>query len=329
MKYSLVALAFLIAGCTRSDPADTDPGGGNAPPISEPEPTPLCVDSGCGEKTALLTIEQAENIFFTDDGRLFVSGGSNVFEIKREGETYSATPIFNGEGNFGGMAQRGDVLYVNCFTDGNLYAARLTATPSLASIHDLGLGIPNGMATGPDGEIYIVNGPIPSSELPDPKIVRLIFDPSDPMKVTEQSDWLALTGGFPNGIARKNRTLFVTNGTPFPPAAGEVLFIVIGDDGTPGTPVPLVRFNGITDDLSIAGDSLLVSLYAGGSIAQVSFNGEVLAQTDPFSFDFPSQVRVGRPPLFSADEILVTEKGLIGDSLTTIGDSLTVFRRVN
>lgn len=329
MKYSLIALAFLIAGCTRSGPADTDTGGGNAPPISEPEPTPLCVDSGCGEKTALLTIEQAENIFFTDDGRLFVSGGTNVFEIKREGETYSATPIFDGTGNFGGMSQRGDVLYVNCFTDGNLYAARLTATPSLASIHDLGLGIPNGMSTGPDGELYIVNGPIPSSEFPDPKIVRLIFDPSDPMTVVEQTDWLTLTGNFPNGIARKDRTLYVTSSTPLPPTLGEVLSIAINDDGTAGEPQSLVTLDGIPDDLSLAGDSLLVSLYAGGSIAQVSLDGEVLAQTDPLSFDFPSQVRVGRPPLFSADEILVTEKGLIGDSLTTIGDSLTVFRRVN
>lgn len=329
MKYFLIALAFLTAGCTRSDPAVTDTDGGNAPPIDAPEPAPLCVDSACGEKTALLTIEQAENIFFTDDGRLFVSGGSNVFEIKRDGAAYSATPIFDGTGNFGGMAQRGDVLYVNCFTDGNVYATRLTDAPSLAPIHDTGLGIPNGMSTGPDGEIYIVNGPIPSSGFPDPKIVRLSFDPSDPMTVVEQTDWLALPGNFPNGIVRKERTLYVTSSTPLPPTLGEVLRIAINDDGTPGAPESLVTLDGIPDDLSLAGDSLLVSLYAGGSIAQVSLDGEVRAQTDPFSFDNPSQVRVGRPPLFSTDEILVTEKGLIGDSLTTIEDSLTVFRRVN
>ena len=319
MKHGLAVLALLLAGCGNSG---SDDGGAN-------DLLALCVDSICGEKTALLTIEQAENIFFTDDGRLFVSGGTNVFEIKREGDGYAATPIFSGTGNFGGMTQRGDVLYVNCFTDSHLYAARLTATPTLAPIHDTGLGIPNGMTAGPSGEIYIVNGPIPTSGLPDPKIVRLTFDPADPMKVTEQTDWLTLTGNFPNGIARSGRTLFVANSTPILPTLGEVLRIEIGDDGMPESPSSIATFDSLPDDLSVAGDSLLVALYSNGYIAHLTLDGELLAQTDPLSFEFPSQVRVGQPPLFSADEILVTEKGLIGDTLSPIGDSLSVFRRTN
>ncbi|MEK6806959.1 MAG: hypothetical protein AABY95_09975 [Pseudomonadota bacterium] len=326
MRFWCALLALTLAACDNAETTvtTTTPGGdGTQPPVT------LCVDSGCGEKTVLLTIPDAENIFFTADNRLFVSGGTNVFEIKKEGVGYTATPIFAGTGNFGGMAQRGDVLYVNCFTDRSLYAARLTATPTLAPIHDLGIGIPNGMSAGPDGEIYIVNGPIPSNGLPDPKIVRLRFDPANPMVVTEQSDWLALPQSFPNGVARIGRTLYVTNGKPLPPTFGEVLRIEISADGSAGTPTQLASFMGLTDDLSVAGDTLLVSLYSNGVIAQVGLDGTVIAQTDPMSFEFPSQVRVGQPPLFAADEILVTEKGMVGDSLTPVGDAFSVFRRTS
>ncbi len=315
----LPLLGLALVACSDSDQGSAPNGG--TPPAT------LCVDSVCGSKTVLLTIPDAENIFFTDDNRLFVSGGTNVFEIKKEGDDYTATPIFSGSGNFGGMAQRGDVLYVNCFTDRSLYAARLTVTPALAPIHALGLGIPNGMSAGPNGEIYIVNGPIPTNGLPDPKIVRLRFDPADPMKVTEQTDWLVLPQSFPNGIARIGRTLYVTNGKPLPPTLGEVLRIEINSDDSPGVPAPLASLMGLTDDLSVAGDTLLVSLYSNGVIAQVGLDGTVIAQTDPLSFEFPSQVMVGRPPLFAADDILITEKGIVGDSVTPIGDAFSVFRR--
>src|SRR3546814_3908012 len=66
-------------------------------------PATLCVDNQCGEKTVLLTIPSAENILFADDGRLFVSGGSNVFEITRDDDAYTATALYDGSCNFTGM----------------------------------------------------------------------------------------------------------------------------------------------------------------------------------------------------------------------------------
>ena len=52
----------------------------------------LCVASDCGELLTLAAVPDAENLLFTPDGRLFVSGGTNVFEVVRDGETALLCP---------------------------------------------------------------------------------------------------------------------------------------------------------------------------------------------------------------------------------------------
>src|SRR3546814_6926621 len=93
---------------------------------SATDPATLCVDNQCGEKTVLLTIPSAENILFADDGRLFVSGGSNVFEITRDDDAYTATALYDGSCNFTGMAIVGEALYAACF-DGQLRSEEHTS----------------------------------------------------------------------------------------------------------------------------------------------------------------------------------------------------------
>ena len=317
MRAAVPALCIVLAACAGNDPQNTS---------GDPAPADLCVASSCGIKTQLLTIPQAENIFFTPDGRMFVSGSTNVFEITREGETYKAAPIFDGTGNFGGMAQRGDVLYVTNFTDGSLYATQLTAQPSLQKIHVLNMASPNGMAAGPDGELYINNGPLSTSSLPDPRMVRIRIDATDPMKVVEQTNWLTHDMSFPNGLARVGRTLFFTDSTVLPPTLGMIKRLDINADGSPGAVTTLATFTSLPDDLSVVGDALLVAFYSGGAIALFKQDGTLVSQTDPLSFEFPSQVKIARTPIFGPTDIVVTEKGVVGDDITPIGDRLSVFR---
>ncbi len=319
MKKAWALIGALLAGC----------GGGGADPDAgaDPDPATLCVSSACGTKTTLVSIPQAENIFFTDDGRLFVDGSSNVFEITRDGDAWQATPIFEGTGNFGGMAQIGNVLYVTSFDDGSLYAAELVVTPELKLIHALDMSGPNGMVAGPDGELYINNGPISTSSLPDPRMVRVRLDPADPMHVIEQSDWISSGLSFPNGLARNGRSLFFTDATVLPPTLGTINRVDIQDDGSPGEIQTIATFNSIPDDLSVVGDSLLVAYYTGSAIALYRQDGTLISATSPLSFQNPSQVKVGRPPLFEPTDILVTEKGVVGDDITPLGDVLSVFRK--
>lgn len=294
--------------------------------VAAPSPRTLCVSSSCGSKTRLVTIPDAENILFTPAGRLFVSGGVNVYEISQNGTTYSATPLLDGSCNFTGLALRGEVLYANCF-NGQLYAAQLTAAPRLQAIHALGLSAPNGLAAGPDGALYLVNGPLASSALPDPKIVRLKLDASDPFRVTEQTNWLTLNPMLsqPNGLQVRARTLYFSESSA--PTQGRIQTVAINADGSPGTPQVFTSFNSLPDDFSFAGDGLLTAYYSAGQIALFDGNGVLVSTTDTNSFESPSQVRLGQPPLFAATDVLVTEKGVIGDRDSTVGNVLTVFRR--
>lgn len=313
-------LALALAACGGG-------GGGAGPQLpGDPAPaTPLCVASACGTKTVLLDIPSAENLLFADTGRLFVSGSENVYEITRPGGAWTATPISEG-GSFGGMAQVGDVLYVNGF-DGSLYAARLTATPSLAAIHALELGSPNGMTAGPDGELYITNGPIPQGALPDPKIVRVRLDPADALRVAEQADWLAFPFGvFPNGIQRRGGTLYVAMSIATSASFGVIGAIDIQPDGSALAATSSADFFSIPDDLGIAGEDVIVTGYTNGQLIRLSPQLELIESTDPFSFDNPSSVRLGRPPLFAPNELVVTEKGVVGLPPTPgYGNVLSVF----
>lgn len=306
-----------LAGCESRDY-------GLAPP---PPPTTaqLCVDSGCGTKQRLVTIPDAENLLFSADGRLFVSGGLNVYEIVLSGSSYIAQPLFAGSDNFTGLAIRQGVLYANGF-GGTLYAARLDARPmALAAIHATGLDSANGLTAGPDGELYLVNGPLTQT----PAILRLRLDPVDPLKVFSQDTWLPLTPGmsFPNGVQLRGRTLYYSESTPATP--GRIRRVAILADGRAGTPEDFASLgSSLPDDFSLPGEELLLASYfTDGRIGLFDRNGALVSATDPGSFESPSQVRLGQPPLFAPTDLVVTEKGVLGENDSAVGNVLSVFRR--
>ena len=315
-------LCAMLAAC----------GSGSAPATTSQavDPAALCVSSGCGTKTRLLEIPNAENTLFTPDGRLFVSGGSNTYEVMHDAAGWQAAPLYDGSCNFTGMAQRGNILYVACF-DLNLYALDLTqAGALLRPIYNLaGMAAPNGMTSGPDGELYLTDGPLSTSQLPSPKIVRLDFDPADPLKVTRQTTWLSQGVGLPNGLTRRDRTLYFSTSSILPPALGQVNSVAIQVDGTAGA---VQTFSSIVasvpDDMSVVGDDLLLALYSEGAITLIGPDGSIIAQTAPLSFDLPSSVKTGRPPLFDPNDLVVTEKGVVGVDQTgsLFGNALSVYR---
>ena len=313
-----VAATILLAGCSSSSTPDSQ--------TTAINPATLCVSSSCGSKTQLLDIPSAENTLFTPDGRLFVTGSDSVYEITKDSSGWHATSLAATKANFTGLAQRGDVVYAAAF-DGNLYAARITDKPPVfTAIHELGMSSANGMTTGPDGALYIVNGPLGSS-LPDPKIIRLRFG-SDPMKLTEQVDWLTSGLYFPNGLQRRGNTLLVSDSDVLNVALGAIKSIEIKADGSAGAPQLVGNFPSLPDDLGVVGDAELAAFYSNGQIGLIDANGTLVSQTDLLSFENPSSVKLGRGPMFAADDLVVTEKGLIVlPPIPGYGSKLSVFRR--
>jgi hypothetical protein len=330
-----LCLSLLLTACSGSG-SDT-----NSPPFGDGSSTTiraadLCVNNGCGEAVQLLAIPDAENLLFAPDGRLFVTGGQNIYEITKDTDgSFAATPLAEESPcGFTGMAIRDGILYANgCGT--RLFAGRLTAQPVLRAIYtyDTPSCIPNGLALGPDGRLYSVDEPLlPQCLPPAPKIVRLSLDPADPMQVISEEAWvegspagllflgLDTTLRFPNGIVRDGNSFYATDG-------GSVFSVELLPDGSAGPVTPLFFEPTAHDDLGLGGvDGLLVSDFFQGRILLLSRDGELLQETAPFTFTAVSSVRLGQPPMFAPTDILVTDKGVIGDNNLPI-DYLTLFRR--
>jgi len=325
------SLAAALAACGQSAAVPEDKASPNArgagPSVEE-----LCVNTDCGEAIPLVAIPDAENILFGPGGRLFVSGGQNVYEITRAADgTFAAEPLSALACNFTGLAIDRNHLYANC-GDSRLFAGKLDDALELEPIFQFtGMCIPNGTSIGPDGRLYVVDEPL-NCEQADPKIAALTLDPADPMHVLGQETWIqgSPTGllwlgqdtvmRFPNGLVRDGNTFFGTDG-------GSVFSVAVDDGGAAGEITPLFFEPTAHDDLGLAGpDGLLVTDFFKGRILLLSRDGTLLDETAPGTFFEPSSVRLGQPPMFEPTDILVTDKGVITDNSLPI-DHLVLFRR--
>lgn len=318
----LIALGLCACGSpTFEAPRNT--------PVTPPNPpaVTLCVSNDCGAKTTLATIPDAENQIFTDDGRLFVSGGTNVFEITESAGDYIAAPIASSDCNFTGLAIQNNYLYANC-ADGTLFGGAITTNTLIEPIYNyVGVSFANGMAVDSSGRLYTVDGPVSSSGLPTPKIVRLIIDASDPSNITSQETWLNNGLSFPNGLAFADDTFYFTDSQLLPVQAGAVRSVPLNPDGSAGAVTTVRVWNSILDDLSVLPDGrILIADFQSGLVALLTADGTVEQQTTALTFSSATSVQLGQPPLFSNTDVLVTEKGILGDTSSNTGNVLSVFR---
>jgi hypothetical protein len=323
------ALAVWMLSACGGDDAGSSGGGSTQSAGTEVAATQACFENACAEITPLVDIPDAENLIFSADGRLFVSGGTNVFEITKSGTTFAAAPLAAQDCNFTGLTIARSTLYANC-GDGSLWAGSLSTRPmSIKRIFQMtGVALANGLVDGPDGRsLYLADGPLPTSSLPSPKLVKLTLDATDPMTVLTQATWLDLAGRFPNGVQRKGNFVYFTESQL--PNLGQLSAVQIRTDGSAGTVSRIASLSTIPDDFSILADGFAVTYFVTGQVVRLGLGGQVVSQFSEGTFTTgTSQARQGVPPMFSATDLLVTEKGLLGESFTPIGNRLTLVKKI-
>jgi len=330
---ALTMTVLLLPGCNDSSsrPAAT-------PPVETGQTVraaELCLGSECSQYLPLVDIPDAENLVFSDDGRLFVSGGLQVYEVSREAGGFSAQAIADSDCNFTGLAIQDGTLYAAC-ASGELYAGQLTAAPLLSPVFSLvDMCLPNGIAIGPDRQLYVVDATLNANSQaclpPNPRIDRLAINPDNPLEIISQELWLqgSAAGGlalgldnqlrFPNGLRSEGSVFFGTDG-------GSIYTVAQLPGGAAGEVIPLYFTPTELDDLGLLSDGILVTDFFQGRVLLLSKTGVELQSTDAGRFFSPSSVRLGQPPMFLPTDILVTEKGILGDNNLPL-DRLSLLRR--
>jgi len=289
----------------------------------------VCVSSACGHMETLAAIPDAENTIFTTDVPFF-TGSKGLYRLAATEfgrfELF-AQPVEGATGNFTGMAQIGQVLYVLGY-NGTLYGLQLPSQfHFLTPIQQLtGVAAGNGMVAGPHGELYLVNGPLPTNgTLPDAKIVRVKLDPSDPFHVIEQTTWLAGDAlMFPNGLTRSGNTLYLTDHNSAKVAIGSIAAVDILADGSAGALRQIAHFPSIPDDLTLDGTDFIVALYSSGTVARYDHTGKFISQLRPGSIPGASSVKIITDPVLgTSNDLIITQKGVIG---INDGDKILIWR---
>ena len=298
----------------------------------------LPVLDGCDKAEVSKVPVWAENSMITTDGRLFVSGATNIYEVvKDEDGTFVPHPLYNKTEMFMGLAQRGDYLYA--IIGGNTRALLIADLNSLSldpeqnasegiftiiplsdyNLPQLGkktFQMPNGMCIDDDGYIYITDESAG-------RIMRFHIVDNDPTQIEDLVVWIDTAAHAPNGIAIKGDTLYFTECLK-----GEVKKVEIQADGSPGDISVLYTRPclSIFDDLAIFGQGVMVASCGEGKVIYISDGddeerrGKVLFETSPQTFLIPTSVSVGRAPMFGPGDLIVTEGG--GGNISLIHPAL-------
>eukprot|EP00002_Diphylleia_rotans_P035816 TRINITY_DN784_c0_g1_i2.p1 TRINITY_DN784_c0_g1~~TRINITY_DN784_c0_g1_i2.p1 ORF type:complete len:277 (-),score=73.24 TRINITY_DN784_c0_g1_i2:304-1134(-) len=239
-----------------------------AVPVSE---QPLHPEHGlsCFGRTSVVIekIPDAENQVFSSDGRYFVTGGKNAYEVTRDASgKYASRELFAKPiglllNYFLGIVELHNTLYV-AYTIGTksyLTAAPLNSTlPTLSIIHELNTLFPNGMAVNARAEVMFLADTMKST------ISRIRVDRNNPLRVTEERVVISDTIKGPNGMTYYEGLLFAAN-------SDSIYSMTVDGDGNLGTPNVIFKLSGllvVLDDLSIVnnGNWIAIAEYLGGRV---------------------------------------------------------------
>ena len=276
---------------------------------------------GCSyEKTTLTDIPDAENILVAENGKLFVSGGTNVFEITRSGDSYQKRPMLSENCNSTGLAEFNGWMFAACqrtkwfksrhylyTADTNKPLSNLTL---LSELDDFSL--PNGMAFDAAGHLYISDTKFIGSGSVAKASVSWSND--QPQSVSVNNDWLP--AGTPNGLAIDNEQMFLTD-------FGDVKRYDLVN-GRAENETILHTKGSVLDDLTPLCGGVVVADFVNSKVFYVSADGEAneALETNFGSIKGASSVAISDGSVAPKGVLLATSKGVLGDKWTSFGNKL-------
>lgn len=286
---------------------------------------------GCLTKSKLAFLPDAENQIITSDGRHFLSSAAGISEIKkgRFGHYLMTAKLPCDEVN--GLESYKNQLIAVCADSALLFAKhKLIAvnlnnwpTPDIRTLKTLdGISLPNGIALDKsDMSLYLADFNL----FGDGHITRLQLDDSEnTLRVTDyQPRFLHKSHGIhaPNGLKLINGDLFVTDFHTLG-LSSRLVKINLAHQGYSDHQVLLKRYT-LFDDFTHLCGGFLVTDFLNGRLLYLDKRNR-LHKTNVQQFQGASSVSLGSEALFDKPTLVVTEKGILKDTLSAIGNQVSL-----
>ena len=299
--------------------------------------------SSCFEERYLsFKIADAENQYFSKSGRLFITGGKNIFEVRKNSshKLVKSGPLFDGNCYATGIVEYRNFLYATCtsitkdrlkdlikekrcrlrdrlvlkclkgkFAPSYLLAAKLDEFPKFQIISSLDSFLfPNGLAVDKGGNLY-------SADSFSKVIFKMKLSSFNPYELEKVEAWYKTKLRYPNGLKIKNNVLYLTD-------FNRLKKVQITSEGKPGSSKILYKSRHFLDDFSFYKKGILLTNFSKGVITLVKENGKFF--NSPKFKMRPSSILQGRFPLFKRNQFIITDKGWPYDFESNQGNRLKI-----
>lgn len=290
--------------------------------------------TGCLTKQKVNNLAEAENQIITNDGRHFFTSSHGVAELIDNYGNQDLSFIKTPCDALNGIESIGQWLIVVC-ADSRLINPKhklikidlsninpLTNQPTVSTLFELtDIALPNGLAITPNQDaVLIANYNLIGRGF----ISRLSLKQSDTNLTAQEFDlkYLGQEQGVAsaNGIKFHQGDLYVSDFKLSSAASRIVKVSFIGDEYL--SHQVLYSANTILDDLLPTCAGVLVTDYLWGRMIFINQQGKV-SKSSVQQFPGITSVAWGRPPLFTKSTLVITERGILNDRYTPIGNQIS------
>ena len=285
---------------------------------------------GCLNKEKLADMPEAENQVITEDGRHFVTSGKGLAEIKNQDGQLMLDYIDAGCDAYNGIVSFDEHLLVVC-ADSALINARHTligaqlqsnVKPEMTELLELSnMSLPNGMTLTPDNSALLIADYLLLGRGKVSKFDLSVNETGLDVQL-EDLNYLNINHNVysPNGLKFSGEDLYLTD-FDYTSLSSRVVKISFENGDFLNSEVLYEKVT-ILDDLLPTCGGVLTSDFLNGRLVFINSEGAVY-RSDYQEFPGLSSMIWGQAPLFDNNTLVITERGIIQDSISSIGNQIS------